>query len=99
MRHAVVASALPGVADVARTGGLVARPGDAEHLRRRLRAALANGTLLRGHELAERARNLYSWDAVVDRMERVYEETLARRRDRIPIEVTPAAHPLRHPVP
>lgn len=86
----VVASALPGVADVARLGGLVATPGDPDDLARRIHEALASPDLPRGAALARRVGARYSWDAVTDRLESVYREVLGAPG---PVEVTGVAHP------
>jgi glycosyltransferase involved in cell wall biosynthesis len=72
----VVASDLPGVADVARVGGLVAPPGDAAALAARLHHALEE-PLERGAALARRVHAAYSWDAVADRLLEVYAEVRA----------------------
>ncbi|MEA3203014.1 MAG: hypothetical protein QOI63_680 [Thermoplasmata archaeon] len=72
----VVASDLPGVADVARVGGLVAPPGDADALAAQLRRAL-EGALERGPKLARRVHAGYSWDVVADRLLEVYAEVQA----------------------
>jgi glycosyltransferase involved in cell wall biosynthesis len=69
----VVASALPGVAEVAQVGGLLAPPGDADALARQLQAALAGG-LDRGAALARRVHAAYSWDVVADRLLDVYRD-------------------------
>lgn len=69
----VVASSLPGVAEVARVGGLLAPPGDARALADRLRQAL-EGHLERGAPLARRVHAAYSWDVVADRLLSVYAE-------------------------
>lgn len=74
----VVASRLPGVAELAGHGGLTAEPGDADDLAASLRAALAEDCLPRGHRLAAAIHAAYSWDAVTDRLEAVYREVLRR---------------------
>ncbi len=89
----VVASALPGVADVARLGGLVATPGDADDLARTLRAALEPGAVPRGLSLSKAIHDQYSWDAVADRLLSIY-GTLQGRTLATP-GVTPLAHPSR----
>lgn len=95
----VVASALPGVEEVARTGGLVAPPGDRAALAAQLKAALEPGRLVRGPALAAKAHGLYSWSAVTDRLVEVYTQVLARRRAQLARpEVSPLAHPGRDPV-
>jgi glycosyltransferase involved in cell wall biosynthesis len=86
----VVASDLPGVGDVARLGGLTARPGDAQDLARVLEAALQEGAVPRGEALAKAIHAAYSWDAITDRVLAVHEELVAQRRAQ---EVTPVAHP------
>ncbi len=70
----VVASDLPGVADVATLGGLVANTGDAGSLAYQLERALDPGRLDQGSDLADRIRGSYSWEAVTDRFEAVYHE-------------------------
>ncbi len=72
----VVASDLPGVADVARLGGLVATAGDAGGLAHQIERALDPGRLDRGPDLAQPIREGYSWEAVTDRFEAVYREIL-----------------------
>jgi glycosyltransferase involved in cell wall biosynthesis len=95
----VLASALPGVEDVARVGGLTAPPGDAPALAAQLKAALEPDRLPRGPALAAKVHRLYSWDAVADRMLDVYAQVLARRRDPLArAEVMPNAHPGGHSV-
>lgn len=97
----VLASSLPGVAEVAKVGGLTAPPGDVDALAAQLKAALEPGALQRGPALAARVASLYSWDAVTDRLLEVYGTVLARRRaglERPRAEVMPAATPGRHPV-
>jgi glycosyltransferase involved in cell wall biosynthesis len=73
----VVASRLPGVAEVAAVGGTLADPGDAVSLARHLRNALRPGALPRGPALAAAAHAAYSWEAVTDRLESVYRELVA----------------------
>ena len=71
----VVASDLPGVGDVGRSGGLVAPPGDIDALALQLRRILDPGLRIpRGPELARRTHAAFSWDAVTDRIEAVYNE-------------------------
>ncbi|MHB1261991.1 MAG: glycosyltransferase family 4 protein [Thermoplasmatota archaeon] len=70
----VVASRLPGVAEVASMGGLLADPGDPVSLARHLKGALTPGVLPKGRALASLAHATYSWDAVTDRLEAVYRE-------------------------
>lgn len=98
----VVASDLPGVADTARGGGLIARPGDAEDLSQKIRAALLPAAVPAGAALSQSIRQAYSWDAITKRFLAVYEEVLARRGQRTPVnpaaEVTPGANPRRNPV-
>jgi glycosyltransferase involved in cell wall biosynthesis len=89
----VVASRLPGVADLASLGGLTARPGDAADLAHAMHRALAGDTLPRGRALATAVHAGYSWDAVTDRLEAAYEQVASRRR-----EVRPLAHPGGHAV-
>lgn len=76
----VVASRLPGVAEVATVGGLLAEPGDAASLARNLRTALRPGLLPRGAGLARTVHATYSWDAVTDRLETVYRELIGERQ-------------------
>jgi glycosyltransferase involved in cell wall biosynthesis len=95
----VIASSLPGVADVARLGGLVAQTGDAQSLANQLSAALDGAALPQGPPLAKRIHASFSWDAVTDRVVDVYREILERRAGGPrPAEVTSAAHPGRHTV-
>jgi glycosyltransferase involved in cell wall biosynthesis len=75
----VLASALPGVRQVAREGGIAAEPGDAEAFADRLREALTYETLPRGAELADHVHRRYAWPAVIDRLEEIYAEVLDRR--------------------
>ena len=89
----VVASALPGVADVARLGGLVAQVGDAGDLSQKVASALEGG-LPRGAALAHAIHRGYSWEAVTDRLL----EVLAQVKDRRAAEVTPVADPVGQPV-
>lgn len=70
----VVASRLPGVAEVAALGGLVSEPGAASSLALNLRSALEPGALRRGPALAAACHAAYSWDAVTDRLEAVYRD-------------------------
>jgi glycosyltransferase involved in cell wall biosynthesis len=78
----VVASDLPGVGDVARLGGLVARAGDPDALAAQLRRVLDPGfAIARGPALARRAHEAYSWDAVTDRIEAVYREVVGPATD------------------
>ncbi len=69
----VVASRLPGVAELAAIGGLVAEPGDARGLADRLRQGLEH-PLPRGKPLAAAIHANYSWAAVTDLLEAVYRE-------------------------
>jgi glycosyltransferase involved in cell wall biosynthesis len=96
----VVASDLPGVAQLARLGGIVAPPGNAGVLGLQLRRALDSDTIHRGHALADPIHQGYSWEAVTDRLETVYHEVLASRtcRDGTKGEVVPDAHPVGQPV-
>ncbi|MHB8634729.1 MAG: glycosyltransferase family 4 protein [Thermoplasmatota archaeon] len=90
----VVASALPGVEELARQGGLVAPVGDADGLARQIEAALVPGALERGPALSRRMHASYSWRAVTQRLVAVYGEAVAPTHP----EVTRHAHPVRHPV-
>jgi glycosyltransferase involved in cell wall biosynthesis len=96
----VLASALPGVEEVARAGGLTAPPGDVEAWAAALRSALEPGRLPRGAALAHKVRALYSWDAVTDRLLEVYRGVLSGRRPGPAArpEVSPVAGPGGHPV-
>jgi glycosyltransferase involved in cell wall biosynthesis len=95
----VLASALPGVEEVAQAGGLTAPPGDADALAAQLRAALEPGRLPRGPPLAHKVGALYSWDAVTDRLLEVYDGVLSGRRAPPALrEVSPVAGPGGHPV-
>lgn len=77
----VVASKLPGVEDVAGHGGIVAPPGDAKALSRRLKEALTQETLPEGEDLASRVHRRFSWEAITERLEAIYEEVLAGERE------------------
>ncbi|MEA3190141.1 MAG: hypothetical protein QOD77_723 [Thermoplasmata archaeon] len=90
----VVASALRGVEDVAKVGGLTVPPGDPAALAQALQQAIA-ANLPRGAALARKVHALFSWDAVTDRLVQVYDEALAGRPRR---EVNPHAHPGGHAV-
>lgn len=70
----VVASRLPGVAQVAARGGFLVEPGDPGSLARHLAHALQPGVLPRGWSLAADAHATFSWESVVDRLESVYRE-------------------------
>lgn len=72
----VVASDLPGVADVARQGGTVAPPGDTSALAARVLEAVDDNELPRGPQLAQRIHERYSWHAVAGRMLDVYRAVL-----------------------
>jgi len=75
----VVASDLPGVAELAALGGLVSPPGDPARLGRCIQRAVAPDLLPRGSKLADRVRPSFSWDAVTDRVEQVYRDVLAEQ--------------------
>ena len=98
----VVASDLPGVAETARSGGLVARPGDPEDLSQKILAALLPAAVPAGTALSKAIGQSYSWDAITKRFLAIYEEVLARRGQRPSVqpaaEVTQAAHPRRNAV-
>jgi glycosyltransferase involved in cell wall biosynthesis len=99
----VLASALPGVKEVADVGGLTAPPGDVDALAAQLATALEPGRLARGAALSAKVGRLYSWDAVTDRLLEVYAEVLQRRRAGLQgptprPEVMAAADPGRHAV-
>ncbi|MHB8605426.1 MAG: glycosyltransferase family 4 protein [Thermoplasmatota archaeon] len=98
----VVASALPGVAELATRGGLVARPGDANDLGHVLARAAVRGALLRGAALASATHDTFAWDAVTDRLLAIYGEVLGHDASEIEVprlpEVGPAAHPVHHSV-
>ena len=70
----VVASDLPGVGDLAKLGGLVAKTGNVEDLSLQIQRALEPGRLRRGLDLATPIHEAFSWDAVTDRLEAVYQE-------------------------
>lgn len=70
----VVASDLPGVGQVAREGGLVARPGDAGELREQIQRALDPGMLPSGRSLADKIHERYAWSAVTERLLDVYSQ-------------------------
>lgn len=72
----VVASKIPGVEEVARLGGLVAKPGDPGSLGTQILRAANSDLLLRGPKLAAAIHRDYSWSAVTDRLEAVYRELL-----------------------
>ncbi len=91
----VLASDLPGVGDVARLGGWVSRPGDADDLARRLRMALDEAPRLHGQALARRIHDTFSWPAIARRFEAVYDEALALHQAR---HTVPHAHPGGDPV-
>lgn len=93
----VVASDLPGVDEVARLGGVLARPGDAADLAEKLRTIDRENVFLRGPKLAARIHRSFSWDAVAGRLLSVYAEVLERPiHDRT--GVTRIAHPRGDPV-
>lgn len=83
----VLASTLPGVRQVAREGGLVAEPGDAQALADRLAEALTYETLPRGPELAAHIHERYAWSAVTDRLEAVYREVTGEGGRPPPLDV------------
>lgn len=93
----VVASDLPGVSALARLGGLVSPPDHASTLAAQIERACRPGFLPRGERLAAAVRDGYSWEAVTDRLVRVYREALARRRDG-DAGVSSPADPLGQPV-
>jgi len=72
----VVASDLPGVAELARLGGLVARAGNASDLSAQIHRGLEPARFERGQALADRIHASFSWDAVTDRLEAVYREAM-----------------------
>jgi glycosyltransferase involved in cell wall biosynthesis len=98
----VVASDLPGVADVARRGGVVSPPRDVNALGRALHAALASDELPMGPPLARAIHQRYSWEAVTRRLVEVYQEVLEAgetpRRAAPDSEVNRRADPGRNPV-
>ncbi|HLE47917.1 MAG TPA: glycosyltransferase family 4 protein [Candidatus Thermoplasmatota archaeon] len=69
----VVASALPGVGELAHVGGRVAAPGDPKALADAIANAL-HGDLPRGPSLSSRVRETYSWEAITDRVASIYDE-------------------------
>ena len=74
----VVASDLPGVREVARLGGLVAPPGDADALAARVAEAwLKPSAFGSPRELRARVAAAYGWPVVLDRWEAVYREASA----------------------
>jgi glycosyltransferase involved in cell wall biosynthesis len=81
----VVASDLPGVADLARLGGLVAQAGHAQDLARQIKRGLEPGRLPCGAALAAPIHRQFSWDAVTDRLEAVYAEAAPRDRAGVPL--------------
>ncbi|MBI2077536.1 MAG: glycosyltransferase family 4 protein [Euryarchaeota archaeon] len=91
----VVASDLPGVAEIARLGGVTAPPGDAMALARTLRRLL-HGSPERGPALATRIHGTFSWDAVVDRVLAVYKEVVGGPAFDSPEEVRAVAYPGHH---
>lgn len=80
----VVASDLPGVADLARLGGLVAKVGHAQDLSAQIRRAMEPGRLRRGMDLAGPIHKAFSWDAVTDRLEAVYNEVAGHEPITVP---------------
>lgn len=75
----VAASGLPGVAEVASLGGLLAEPGSAPSLAETIERALEPGALPRGDALARRVRRIYAWPVIGQRLVLAYEETLGLR--------------------
>ena len=81
----VVATRLPGPADVVREGitGLLARPGDVDDLAAQLATLVESGAAGRREMgLAGRADVIarFAWPAVIDRLEAAYDGALAARR-------------------
>ncbi len=75
----VVASRLPGVTEIARLGGVVARPGDANDLARAILDVLEDRARLPDARVtASRVRRRFGWDAIARRLERVYGEAITR---------------------
>lgn len=72
----VLASQLPGVQDVARVGGALATPGDAEDLAHQLNHAIEHEDLPRGSTLAARVHERYAWSSISQSLEEVYESVL-----------------------
>jgi glycosyltransferase involved in cell wall biosynthesis len=100
----VVASDLPGVAELARLGGLVAKVGDAQDLSAQIKRALQPGLLRRGPALASPIHQEFSWDAVTDRLEAVYKEVVGKNRAPLLVHspgvrsvADPGGHPLLQP--
>lgn len=89
----VVASRLPGVAEVAALGGGLAAPGDPADWARALEAALRNGGLPRGEALAARVRARYAWPVVAERLLEAYEAALGASGAGGAREVVGPAHP------
>ncbi|HEV8361528.1 MAG TPA: glycosyltransferase family 4 protein [Candidatus Thermoplasmatota archaeon] len=94
----VVATSLPGVAELAARGGVLAEPGDPASLAAAVSAALQPGRLPRGEALAARTRK-YAWPAVTDRLLQVYADVLRGTSAGEALEVPQLAHPQRQPVP
>lgn len=69
----VIASALPGVQEVAAWGGRVTPPGNATALATTITDALGS-PLPRGKTLAAKIHEDFSWENVVDRTEAIYDE-------------------------
>jgi glycosyltransferase involved in cell wall biosynthesis len=88
----VLASDLPGVAELARLGGRTAPPRDVGAWADALQESSQPGALPRGPAVADPVRQAYSWDAVAARLESVYEEVLGRRRPAA--GVSTVAHPV-----
>jgi len=75
----VVASRLPGVAEVASLAGVLAEPGDPASLAAALEQALRNDELPRGPALARAVAARYAWPVVAGELVKVYEEVAGSR--------------------
>lgn len=74
----VVASDLPGVREVARLGGLVARPGDADALAERVVEAWQKPAQFGSPaQIRDRVARAYAWPVILDQWDAVYAEALA----------------------
>ncbi len=76
----VVASNLPGVRQLARRGGVTARPGDAVDLAARIRFALETRHLRQGRALAKSIHAEFGWETVHNRLVDVYAQVVASAR-------------------
>jgi glycosyltransferase involved in cell wall biosynthesis len=92
----VVASRLPGVAEVASLGGVLAPPGDAHALARAVLRGLEMEALPRGPPLARAVAAAYDWPVVTERLLDAYRDALGEGEQAR--EVLAPAHPRRHAV-